>query len=238
MNAKRAIILAGGRGTRLRPYTIVLPKPLMPIGDYPILEVIVRQLVQSGFTRITMAVNHQAELIKAFFGNGSKWGVNIDYSMEDVPMGTMGPLKLIPDLPENFLVMNGDILTDLNYGEFYQQHILDKSLFTISAYLREQLIDYGVLETDALDRLIGFHEKPRDQYQVSMGIYMVSREILPFIADDSPYGFDSLMLDLLKAKRNVHVKKYNGYWLDIGRPDDYMQAIEQFDNNKGLFIHD
>lgn len=238
MTEKRAIILAGGRGTRLRPYTIVLPKPLMPIGDYPILEVIVRQLAQSGFARITMAVNHQAELIKAFFGNGSKWGVSIDYSMEDSPRGTMGPLKLIPDLPENFLVMNGDILSDLNYGKFYDQHILNKSLFTISAYLREQLIDYGVLETDAVDRLIGFHEKPRDQYQVSMGIYMISREILSFIPDDSLYGFDSLMLDLLNEHRHVHVEKYNGYWLDIGRPDDYMQAIEQFDKNKELFIHD
>lgn len=237
MTEKRAIILAGGRGTRLRPYTIVLPKPLMPIGDYPILEVIVRQLAQSGFARITMAVNHQAELIKAFFGNGSKWGVSIDYSMED-SLGTMGPLKLIPDLPENFLVMNGDILSDLNYGKFYDQHILNKSLFTISAYLREQLIDYGVLETDAVDRLIGFHEKPRDQYQVSMGIYMISREILSFIPDDSLYGFDSLMLDLLNEHRHVHVEKYNGYWLDIGRPDDYMQAIEQFDKNKELFIHD
>jgi NDP-mannose synthase len=238
MKTKRAVILAGGKGTRLKPYTVVLPKPLMPIGDYPILEVIVRQLIQTGFNRITMAVNHQAEIIMAFFGDGSKWGVDIDYSMEDVPLGTMGPLKLIADLPENFLVMNGDILTDLNFGAFYQQHVADNCLFTISANLREQIIDYGVLETDTLDKLIGFHEKPKDQYQVSMGIYMVSREILSFIADGAPYGFDSLMLDLLEAKRQVNVKKYNGYWLDIGRPDDYIQAIEQFESMKGIFIHD
>jgi len=238
MKTKRAVILAGGKGTRLKPYTVVLPKPLMPIGDYPILEVIVRQLVQTGFNRITMAVNHQAEIIMAFFGDGSKWGVVIDYSMEDVPLGTMGPLKLIADLPENFLVMNGDILTDLNFGTFYQQHVADNCLFTISAHLREQIIDYGVLETDTLDKLIGFLEKPKDQYQVSMGIYMVSREILSFIADGAPYGFDSLMLDLLEAKRQVNVKKYNGYWLDIGRPDDYIQAIEQFESMKGIFIHD
>jgi NDP-mannose synthase len=238
MSKKRAIILAGGKGTRLRPYTVVLPKPLMPIGDYPILEVIVRQLARSGFSRITMAVNHQAELIKAFFGDGSKWGIDINYSMEDAPMGTMGPLRLIEDLPENFLVMNGDILTDLNFATFYQQHIADKCLFTISSHLREQIIDYGVLETDVQGRLISFQEKPKDQYQVSMGIYMVNREILSSITEDAPYGFDSLMLDLLKAKRHVNVKKFDGYWLDIGRPDDYIQAIEQFDNMKEMFIYD
>ncbi len=117
--SRRAVILAGGLGTRLRPYTVVLPKPLMPIGEFPILEVIVRQLARAGFLRITLAVNHQAELVRAFFGDGSKWGVAIDYSLEDQPLGTMGPLKLIGDLPERFLVMNGDILTDLDFRAFH-----------------------------------------------------------------------------------------------------------------------
>ena len=116
---KRVIILAGGKGTRLRPYTVVLPKPLMPIGEYPILEVIVRQLVNNGFNHITMAVNHQAEIMQAFFGDGKKWGIKIDYSIEDQPLGTMGPLKLLKDLSDDFLVMNGDILTDLNFAEFF-----------------------------------------------------------------------------------------------------------------------
>ena len=236
MKTKCAIILAGGKGTRLRPYTVVLPKPLMPIGEYPILEVIVRQLVSSGFNRITIAVNHQAEIIKAFFGNGSKWGVTIDYSMEDVPLGTIGPLKLIQSLPEHFLIMNGDILTDLDFAAFYQHHVTNNCMFTVSAHLREQLVDYGVLETDGLDRLIGFHEKPRNQYVVSMGVYMASRDILPFIVAGVPYGFDSLMLDLLKAKHQVNVRNYDGYWLDIGRPDDYMQAIEEFESKKAMFI--
>jgi NDP-sugar pyrophosphorylase family protein len=136
--SKRAIILAGGKGTRLRPYTVVLPKPLMPIGEYPILEVVIRQLINYGFDHITLAVNHQAELIKAFFGDGSKWNIKIDYSLEDQPLGTMGPLKLIKDLPKNFLVMNGDILTDLNFSEFYDNHSNNKELFTISSYTREQ----------------------------------------------------------------------------------------------------
>lgn len=236
--SKRAILLAGGKGTRLRPYTVVLPKPLMPIGEYPILEVVVRQLVQSGFDRITMAVNHQAELIKAFFGDGSKWGVFIDYSVEDRPLGTMGPLRLIPDLPDHFLVMNGDILTNLDFCGFYQQHVRTNSLFTISSHRRQQVIDYGVLETDALECLVGFHEKPKTEYEVSMGIYMVSRSVLDVIPGDRPYGFDNLMLDLIKSDRAVTVKRFDGYWLDIGRPDDYMQAIEQFEIMKTKFIHD
>jgi NDP-sugar pyrophosphorylase family protein len=234
--SKRAIILAGGKGTRLRPYTVVLPKPLMPIGEYPILEVVVRQLVRNGFGHITMAVNHQAELIKAFFGDGAKWGVLIDYSLEDQPLGTMGPLRLISDLPAHFLVMNGDILTDLPFGSFYDQHVSDNRLFTISSHRREQLIDYGVLEINEQENLIGFREKPKSSYEVSMGIYMVSREVLRFIPDGAPYGFDNLMLDILKTKHPVAVKSYDGYWLDIGRPDDYMQAIEQFESLRGRFV--
>lgn len=234
--SKRAIILAGGMGTRLRPYTVVLPKPLMPIGDYPILEVVVRQLVGAGFDRITMAVNHQAELIKAFFGDGAKWNVAIDYSLEERPLSTMGPLKLIKDLPENFLVMNGDVLTDLNYAEFFDYHVKAGNIFTVSASVREQLIDYGVLELNEAGNLCGFEEKPRLRYEVSMGIYMVNRRVLNFIPHDKVYGFDNLMLDLIAAKQPASVRRHNGYWLDIGRPDDYTRAIEDFDQNPKRFF--
>lgn len=233
--SKRAIILAGGKGTRLRPYTVVLPKPLMPIGEFPILEVIVKQLAGAGFTHITLAVNHQAEIIKAFFTDGSKWGIRIDYSLEDSPLGTMGPLHLIHDLPDNFLVMNGDILTDLDYGDFYDTHVRENRLFTISSYMREQLVDYGVLESNN-GRLMGLREKPRMNYEVSMGIYMASRKVLDFIPTGSPYGFDNLMHDLVKAKREVIARRFSGYWLDIGRPDDYVQAIEEFENMRMRFI--
>lgn len=234
---KRAIILAGGKGTRLRPYTVVLPKPLMPIGDYPILEVVVRQLVSHGFGHITMAVNHQAELIKAFFGDGAKWKTRIDYSLEDQPLGTMGPLKLISDLPEHFLVMNGDILTDLDYGAFHDAHVKANSLFTISSHRREHRIDYGVLDTEH-SRLRGFREKPVTEYEVSMGIYMVSRSVGSHIPTGRPYGFDSLMMDMLATGQRVDVRRYDGYWLDIGRADDYAQAIEQFGTMKDRFIRD
>lgn len=235
---KRAVILAGGRGTRLRPYTVVLPKPLMPIGDYPILEVVVRQLVTHGFEHITIAVNHQADLIRAFFGDGSKWRVLIDYSFEDRPLGTMGPLRLIPKLPAHFLVMNGDILTDFNYSAFFNDHTERDGLFTISSHQREELINYGVLEKRVDGKLHGFQEKPTNRYEVSMGIYMASRAILEYIPDGVPFGFDDLMLSLLRASQSVDVRVFDGYWLDIGRPDDYIKAIDEFESMKSRFLND
>jgi NDP-sugar pyrophosphorylase family protein len=236
MKEKRAIILAGGKGTRLKPYTLVLPKPLMPIGDYPILEVIIRQLKEHGFTHITMAVNHQAEIIKAFFGDGSKWNLKIDYSLEEKALSTMAPLKLIKDLPDNFLVMNGDILTDLDYGKFYANHETNNDIFTISSYQREVKSEFGVLDVDEQNTLCGFREKPVSIYEVSMGIYMVSKKAVNYIPYDTFYGFDHLMLDLMKNKEKPKVQKFNGYWLDIGRPDDYAQAIDEFESMKERFI--
>lgn len=214
---------------RLRPYTVVLPKPLMPIGEYPILEVVVRQLVHYGFNHITLAVNHQAEIIQAFFGNGNKWGIKIDYSIEDKPLSTMGPLKLIKGLPDDFLVMNGDILTDINFKELFDFHVERKNIFTISSHLREQVVDYGVLEKDSEGKLCGFREKPKSSYEVSMGIYMVSREALDYIPEGKEYGFDNLMVDLMNDGNPASVRKFFGYWLDIGRPDDYTRAIDEFE---------
>ncbi len=235
--SKRAIILAGGKGTRLRPFTVVYPKPLMPIGESPILEVIIKQLAGAGFTHITLAVNHLAEIIKSFFMDGSKWGIRIDYSLEDKPLGTMGPLKLIKDLPHHFLMMNGDILTDLDYADLYDRHVRHDEMFTISSYDRDQLVDYGVLET-AEGRLLGLREKPRMNYEVSMGVYVVSKRVLDFIPDNVAYGFDNLMYDLVKAKQSVAVRRYSGYWLDIGRPDDYAQAIDEFESMRTRFIRE
>ena len=234
--SKRAIVLAGGVGTRLRPYTVVLPKPLMPIGDYPILEVIVRQLVHQGFTQITLAVNHQAEILRAFFGDGKKWGVRIDYSLETKPMSTVAPLWLISDLPENFLLMNGDLLTDFDLSSFLERHVDCGRLFTIAAARRLQLIDYGVLNIDSSHRLTGFSEKPQMEYLVSMGVYAVNRRILQFVPPDSKYGFDDLMKDLLSKDELVTVEPYEGYWLDIGRPDDYVRAVEEFEQRRQRFL--
>lgn len=233
--SKRAVILAGGKGTRLKPYTISLPKPLVPIGDLPILEIIIRKLTKCGFDHITITVNHMAEIIRAYCGDGSKWGTHIDYSLEDKPLSTMGPLKLISDLPDNFLVMNGDVLTDLDFEAFYEEHVKDENIFTISAYSRDQKVDYGVLELGHDSKLVNFVEKPTTRYNVSMGVYMANKQILDYIPANQLYGFDHLMLDLIKFNRPATVKIHDGYWLDIGRPDDYEKACNDFDENKFLF---
>lgn len=234
--AKRAIILAGGKGTRLRPYTIALPKPLVPVGDTPILEIVIRQLARHGFDHVTMAVNHQAEIIKAFFQDGSKWGVRIDYSLEDKPLSTMAPLKLVHDLPAHFLVLNGDILTDLDYAAFYRDHVARDGIFTISSHMREEVIDYGVLDSDDAGRLVGFREKPRHAYQVSMGIYMVSRRVLDDIPDGVAFGFDHLMHHLIASSKFPDIRLHKGYWLDIGRPDDYARAVEEYERDTARFM--
>lgn len=235
---RRAIILAGGLGTRLRPYTVVLPKPLMPIGDFPILEVVIRQLARHGFDHVTLAVNHQAEIIRAFCGDGTKWGIRVDYSLEQVPLGTIGPLRLIKDLPADFLVMNGDILTDLNLAGFHDDHVAGGGSFTISSQRRVQTTDYGVLRTSPEGRLTGFEEKPKTTYEVSMGIYMVSRDALKHVPGEGPYGFDTLMHDMLRNGDPVNVVPFDGYWLDIGRPEDYMRAIDEFSTLKHRFLGD
>ncbi len=234
--SKQAVILCGGKGTRLRPYTVVLPKPLMPIGEFPILEVIIRQLKENGFSDLIFAVNHQAELIKAFFGKGEKWGINISYSLENKPLSTMGPLKLIQNLDSNFLVMNGDILTDLDFSNFYEEHVKSKSIFSISSYNRTHINDYGVLIKNEANKLEDFKEKPSTNFEVSMGIYMASSEVLKVIPDDTFYGFDHLMKDLIELKKYPSVRRHSGYWLDIGRPDDYSIAIDEFEKNKNLFL--
>ena len=169
----RAVILAGGKGTRLKPYTATLPKPLVPVGDKAILEIVIKQLKKFGFDNITIAVNHMAELIMAYFGDGSRWEVAIDYSIEDTSLSTIGPLTLIDDLPENFLVMNGDILTDLNYQHLFNKHIESKNLITVSTYNRTTKIDFGVLDVEGDSNIIGFREKSEYDFEVSMGIYVI-----------------------------------------------------------------
>jgi NDP-sugar pyrophosphorylase family protein len=235
--SKRAVVLAGGKGSRLRPYTFVLPKPLMPIGEYPILEVILRQLASQGFDRVTLAVNYQAEIVRAFCGDGSRWGISIDYSLETVPLSTIAPLRLISDLPENFLLMNGDVLTDLSMKTLYEEHVSEKRQFTIAASERTNVVDYGVLHANE-NRLVGFEEKPKFQYLVSMGIYILNRAVLERVPAGQKYGFDDLMLDMLARKESVHVERHSGYWLDIGRVDDYMRAVEEFDERRKQLLPD
>lgn len=231
----RAVILAGGKGTRLAPYTVAFPKPLMPLGDIPILEVVVRQLKHYGFTHITMAVGHLAELLQAYFGDGEKFGIQIDYSREDRPLGTAGPLRLIPELDDHFLVMNGDLLTDLHYGNLMQQHKDEANDATIGVYAKEVKIDLGVLEKDADGRIVDYREKPTLSYDVSMGVYVFRREILDLIPDGY-FDFPDLVLELIKLGRPIRGYAFDGLWLDIGRSEDYAQAIETFENAREQFL--
>ena len=172
----------------------------------------------------------------AFFGDGEKWGIKIDYSIEEKPLSTIGPLTLIGDLPDNFLVMNGDILTDLSFSTLMQRHI-DKGFdLTVASYIRKQRIDFGVLEIDKNDLVVGFSEKPEYTFRVSMGVYVLNRSIIEQLESGMEYGFDNLMLDGIDKRLNIHSYDFDGYWLDIGRPDDYIQANEDYPKLKSHIL--
>jgi len=220
----RAVILAGGKGSRLEPYTSEIPKPLVTIGQRPIIEILLHQMKQCGITRATLAVNHLAEMIKSVLGDGSRLGIALDYSEEERSLSTVGPLKLIDDLPEQFIVANGDILTDLDFGTLMQAHNQSGAEVTVAVHKRVSKIDYGVLESDRSGVVVRFHEKPEYHFTVSMGIYVFSRSILDIVPDNEAYGFDQLMIDMLAAKRKIMTFPFDGYWLDIGRPSDYRKA--------------
>lgn len=226
----RAIILAGGQGTRLRPYTTLIPKPLVPLGGrYAILEVVLKQLQAAGFTHVTLAVNHLAHLIAAYFSDGSRLGLKIDYSFEDEPLGTIGPLTLIQDLPENFLVMNGDILCDLDYRRFFAEHCASAAATSVAVFRRDVKVDFGVLQYYKDRRLKQFIEKPTYSFDVSMGIYCLNRSVVAALPKARPYGFDNLMTDGLEKDLDIRISPFNGYWLDIGRPADYEYADTNFE---------
>lgn len=218
----KVVILAGGKGTRLYPYTTVLPKPLVPIGDRPILEILIMQLKSAGIRNIIISVGHLAELIKAFFQNGDKWNINIEYAIEDKPLGTMGPLSLMQDLGEHFFVMNGDVCCDLDFGSFYESHINSGAIMSVATYTRQINIDFGVLRYDEVNHHIySFEEKPDIKYDLSMGVYLLSRRCLNYIPCNEYFGFDNLILALLKNREAINSFQHSGKWLDIGRPEDY-----------------
>lgn len=231
----QAIILAGGKGTRLRPYTTVFPKPLVPIGDLPILEIIIRQLKYYGFDSVIMAVGHLKELIMAYFGSGSKWNINITYSVEDHSLGTAAPIKLCNPLDDNFLVLNGDLLCNLNFTHFIQRHIASEALATIATYQRKIKIDLGVLTVQG-DMIKDYIEKPEYCFTVSMGIYGFNKEILEFIPNNEYFDLPQLIINLIKNNQHIQNYCFDGYWLDIGRPDDYEQAIQDFAKYKSEFL--
>jgi NDP-sugar pyrophosphorylase family protein len=233
---KRAVILAGGKGARLAPYSTVLPKPLMPINNMPILEVVIRQLKFYGFTKLTIAVGHLSELIEAFFGDGKKWGVKIDYSREDKPLGTAGPLSLVKNLKTPFLVMNGDLLTTLSYSDFMSRHNKSKAVATLGVFQRAVKIDLGIIKSDSKNIIREYIEKPSLEYDVSSGIYAFNPSVLKYIPRNRRLDLPDLVRNLIANKETVMAYKFKGYWLDIGRHDDYAQAAEEFGKNRRRFL--
>jgi NDP-sugar pyrophosphorylase family protein len=229
----KAVILAGGKGTRLKPYTIVFPKPLVPINNRPILEIVIEQLAKNGIKEIIMAVGHLAELLQTFFGDGSKYGIKIEYSREDKPLGTAGPLWKIKDqLDDTFLMMNGDILTDLDYSKLIEYHENSNAVATIALHKRKVFVDYGVVETDDDSILTDWIEKPKVEYLVSMGIYILSPEALNFIPTEQFFDLPDLIKTLINENKPVKGYIYDGYWLDIGRPEDYEKALNDIESGK------
>lgn len=232
----RVVVLAGGKGTRLQPYTTILPKPLMPIGEMPILEIVLRQLKSFGFRKITLTVNHLANLIQTFFGNGLNLGLEINYCMEDKPLGTAGSLSLVEDVSEHFLVMNGDLLTTINYVDMIHSHINSGVLATIGVFPREVKIDFGVLELVSTGELLEYKEKPSFNYMVSMGVNVFHKSILEFIPPDEYLDIPTLITNLKQAGKSVFTFCSDCDWLDIGRPDDYKRAIARFERSRKKYL--
>ncbi len=224
----RAVILAGGRGTRLRPFTASFPKPLMPIGEYPVLEILLRQLRSHGVTDVTILTGHLAYLIEAYFGDGSNFGVRLEFIREDEPLGTAGPLRgLIGRVTDDLLVMNGDLLTDVDYGALLARHKELGADVTISTYRRQERLELGVLTIDDSGRVSRYDEKPTLQLDVSMGLYAMTANVLERIPAGR-YDMPNLINDLLADGRPVQSRRHEGFWLDIGRVDDYAKAGEAF----------
>jgi len=232
----KAVVLAGGKGTRLAPYTKILPKPLMPIGDMPILEVLLRQMRNAGIDEVILTVGHLSELLRAFFKDGSQFGIHITYSYESIPLGTAGPISLIQGLEDTFLVTNGDVLTTLNLQNLLSFHHQQKGIATIAVHHRKEKIDLGVIQWDGDYRITGYIEKPTYEYMVSMGIYVFEPRVLNYI----PYGqyldFPNLVQILIQAGERVVGYSFDGYWQDLGRPDDYENASHDFENMRADFL--
>ena len=233
---KQAVILAGGKGERLAPYTTVLPKPLLPVGDLPILEIVIRQLKSHGITEIIICVGYLGSLLQAYFGNGEKWGVNITYSFESQPLGTAGPLALIQGLTGPFLMMNGDLLTTIDYSDMIRAHQKSGRMATIGLAKKTVKIDLGVIESHTDGTLKNYIEKPVLDYLVSMGIYVFNPEVLNFVPRGVRLDLPNLILNLVAAGQPVQTYHRDYLWLDIGRHEDYAAATEAFTTRKAEFL--
>lgn len=234
----QAVILAGGKGTRLRPYTTTIPKPLMPVGDMPVLEIILRQLRHAGVREVVLACGYMAQMFQAFFQDGARLGLRIDYSFEEKPLGTAGPLAIALDrLQPTFLVMNGDLLTTLDYRGLFEGHVKSGAAATIAVTSREAKIDFGVIEAGPDDRLGRYVEKPVYKFEVSMGANVFdTARIRPFLKPGQYLDIPQLMTQLHEAGEIVRLHRAPCYWLDIGRGEDYETANEVFTARRSEFL--
>lgn len=233
----RAVILAGGRGTRLAPFTYVLPKPMMPIGDKTILEILLRQMKRAGINHVVLTVGHLAGLMQAFFQDGQQYDLDISYSYEAVPLGTAGPLAMVPNLEKTFMVSNGDVLTLLNFNDLLDFHRQQNAICTIAVHERAVHIDLGVIEQNNGDYVItGYVEKPTLNYRVSMGIYIFEPRVLEYIPKNQYLDFPDLVKILLANGERVVGFPFNGYWRDLGNPEDYSQACLDFEQMRSQFL--
>jgi NDP-sugar pyrophosphorylase family protein len=229
----QAVILAGGKGTRLVPFTHVFPKPLVPLGEKPILDTILRQLKHFGFTQVTVAVGYMAEMIETYVNHGERYGLDITYCFEDEPLGTVGPLAQMDYLEQSFLVMNGDVITNLDYGDLITFHRQRKGLVTVGTYKKTLKIDLGIINNTANNCITDYIEKPIHIFQVSMGVYVFEREVLQYIEPRKRLDFPDLVKRLLAHGRSVVSYPFEGYWLDIGNHSDYEKALEEYALIKG-----
>lgn len=232
----QAIVLAGGEGRRLRPYTTVLPKPLMPIGNIPIIEVIIRQLAAQGFDDIVVSVGYLSELVRAYLSDGKRYGTRIRYVKEETPLGTAGPLRLVSNLRRDFLVVNGDILTTMNFSGILNAQARSGGMASTVVTRRANLIDYGIVEMNGRGRMKAYIEKPVHQFHVGAGINAFCRDVLKFIPKGRRFDIPDLYQRLLKNGNPVNCVRFGGVWLDIGREDDYEKAIQLFKSHPAKFF--
>ena len=233
----QAVILAGGKGSRLAPFNTVLPKPLMPLGERSILEVVLRQLDSEGFREAVIATGYLSEIIEAFCHSlQPKLKLTIRIQHEEEPMGTIGPLRHIPDLNEDFLLMNGDILTTLSFKAVLERRRQERTLATLAVGEREQVIDFGILKLDSEGSVAAYREKPKMKDWVSLGVYALSREVLAWIPTEGRFDFPDLVELLLEGNRRISTLPFDGYWKDIGRPEDYESAKVDFLEGNHRFL--
>lgn len=229
MNEVEAVILAGGQGTRLRPYTVSIPKPLVPLGDEPIIEVLLQQLEAAGIRRVHMALGHLADLLKAYFDQtNSRRQIQILYSVEQKPLGTVGPIRQIPGLGETFLVLNGDLLTTLSFKDLIDYHLREKCIATLAVHKRRVPMDYGVVDISADSRIVGHREKPSLEVCVGMGVYVFDRRVVDYVPEDKRFDIPDLIHALLDLGEPIAAYQSEDYWMDIGRPDDYEIAHRDY----------